>query len=135
MAHLSKAKRAVLGGLFVLGLMTGYANAHNTHCCVNSWGHGLGDGQDYDNHIHPYNEHYDTSGPHRNYIGWGYIQLGIQFDKWATVHHNHYDYDPGPNALYSELYAFSKHESEGAADHNMYRHKHCHHDNYDNFCP
>lgn len=119
----------LVSAMFFAFAFTGWALAHNTHINQGYY-HGLGDATDFDNHFHPFNEHQHTD-PHNNYIGWGYIQVGRQFDKWANTNHNHYDVT---GTIYSELYAFSVHESNGTFTHSLARHKHCHHNNNDTFC-
>jgi hypothetical protein len=119
--------------VFFVSLLSGWALAHNTHTNKGYY-HGLGDGTDFDNHFHPFNEH-EHPNPHNNFIGWGYIDVGLQFWKWAEVNHNHYDYTGDSGDIYSELYAFATSESLGAnSDHILDRHRHCHHNNFDNFC-
>lgn len=56
MARRSRATVVAMAVAISFGTLGGAALAHNTHT-VNNWYHGLGDGKDNDDYLHPFNHH------------------------------------------------------------------------------
>ena len=56
MAGRSRTVWVSIAAVAALAMFDGSALAHNTHT-VNNWYHGLGDGKDNDDYLHPFNHH------------------------------------------------------------------------------
>lgn len=110
---------------FVVGVPA-VALASNSHT-VGEWYHGLGDGSDNDNYLHPFN-HNNNGHSHSNKLGLQHNTncCGVlDFSQTMTASHHHRDWDA---TGVGECRYTSIHESQSY--HSLNYHKHKHH----NFC-
>ena len=105
--------------LLFSSIFAGVALANNVHT-VGEWYHGLGDGSNSNNYVHPFNE--NTAGHvHCNTIelfSSGTKKLGTL--SCSTTHH-HADWDTSPN---NECSYWSRHEATGTHPLNLHSHVH-----------
>ena len=114
--------------LFLVGLLAGVAFASNTHSIGHIY-HGLGDGQDGDNYLHPFTDVSDNHNVSSLYVNLFRDASVIHLfgDSCSSCSHIHRNWDATghPDRCY-----YSSHDTGGSGDHFLNYHNHYHHDGF-----
>jgi hypothetical protein len=110
----------VLTALLVLAV-GGIAWAGHIHT-VGEWYHGIGDGADSDQHVHPFNDN-TNDHLHSNHVSLYRDTAGVLvWERDCVCTHNHTEYDTAP---YAECRYKTYHRSSGS--HSLNGNTHLHH--------
>jgi|GEM_PF-4795342 len=117
---MARQKLAVLVGiLFAALLFAGVGLAINVHT-VGEWYHGLGDGSNNNDYVHPFN---DNTNNHTHCSTVEIFRYSTRlYGIVSCTSHVHFNWDTSP---YVESVYKSRHEATGT--HPLNRHMHCHH--------
>ncbi|HEX2051113.1 MAG TPA: hypothetical protein VHJ34_10860 [Actinomycetota bacterium] len=112
---------------FFTGAVVGVAMAANTHV-IGHIGHGLGDGKDADNYLHPFTDVSDNHSVQELHAHLDFGGIGnMQWSDTCNCQHVHRNWDA---TGFPDRCFFSGHSSnpDGSGDHALNLHHHYHHD-------